>query len=285
MKVSFVGYEGKGTWQIRAKQIAPFIKARLDPNLLKPSECDAVILIKRPPENLLRRIQKFNKPIIWDIQDSWFQKKEDGNMSAYEKADIMKWLKDYLDIVKPIHVIATTSVMKKDLNSLGYSSTIINHFHRPNIQINPIREQLKIVGIEGTVMQYGQWPSKLKNICKKKNYVFLENFETSKDKLHTFDAVIAIREHTGYAATNWKSNVKLANAHGSGTPGIFGEEQSYKDTASGFELWASNEDQVLSSLEYLEPYDIRKNISENFIKNKISIEQIAEDYKALIDSL
>lgn len=283
MKISFVGYPGAGTWQIRAKQIASHINARLDPDLTKPNECDAVILVKRPLENLLRRIRKFNKPIIWDMQDSWFQKKEQGDMSNYDKPKIMNWLKDYLDTVNPIHVIATSTSMKNDLESLGYKSTIINHFYRPNIIVNPIREQLNIVGIEGTRMQYGTWPSKLKIICKKMDYTFIENFEPNKDKLHLFDVVITMREHTGYAALNWKSNVKLANAHGSGTPGIFGEEQSYKDTASGFELWASTEEKIIESLKNLEPYDVRKNISENFLKSKISIEQIAEDYRKLIN--
>jgi hypothetical protein len=94
-----------------------------------------------------------------------------------------------------------------------------------------------------------------------------------------------MREHTGYAAKNWKSNVKLANAHGSGTPGIFSREQGYLDTASGYELWADDEIEIVEHLEQLKSYQCRKTISENFINNSLSIEKIAEEYKTFINKI
>lgn len=282
MTIAFVGYEGKGAWQIRAKQIAPLIEARVDPLLVKPTKCKAVILIKMPENPLLARIRKFNLPIIWDPQDCWPQN-DKKNMSNNDRDSMLEWFDTSLKHVNPQLVIAASSKMQEDCISLGFKSEIIHHHCRPKIKINPIREQVSTVGIEGTPKQIGNWASRLENICKSLGFGFAANLDATRDALHTFDILVSQREHTGYASKNWKSNVKLANAHGSGTPSIFTREQSYTDTALGCELWADTEDEIVENLLKLKDYELRKSIHEKFLTHTQTIDNIANQYKQLIN--
>lgn len=282
MTVSFVGYEGKGTWQIRARQIAQVIEGRIDSQLLKPAKCKVVILIKMPEKPLLARIKKFNLPIIWDIQDCWPQN-DKVNMNNNDKDTMMEWLYSSLQYVNPSIVLSTSTKMKDDIESLGYKTTLIHHHCRPKIIINPIREQLTTVGIEGTPKQVGSWVPKLEKICEKLGLKFVSNLESNRDQLYHFDVLVTQREHTGYASKNWKSNVKLANAHGSGTPSIFTREQSYIDTAIGFEHWADTEEEIIESLIKLKDYELRKKIHTEFLKHTNTIDNVAAQYKELIN--
>jgi len=282
MTIAFVGYEGKGTWQIRAKQIAPLIEARVDPQLLKPTLCKAVILIKMPEKPLLARIRKFNLPIISDPQDCWPQN-DKLNMNNHDKDTMIEWFDSSLKHVNPELVITASSKMQEDCENLGFKSVVIHHHCRPKIKINPIREQLSTVGIEGTPKQVGNWTKRLEKICTSLGLQFNANLDATRDALHTFDVLVSQREHTGYASKNWKSNVKLANAHGSGTPSIFTREQSYIDTAIGSELWAETEEQIIESLIKLKDYELRKSINQEFLEHTQTINNIASQYKELIN--
>lgn len=283
MKIGFIGHESKGAWQIRAKQIAPHLGAVLDSRMSR-SNYDLVILIKTPEPKLVTRIKALNIPVIWDVIDFWPQR-IDKTLSNHNRDQIMKWVKPFLESVNPKHIITATNKMKNDLESLGYNATTIYHHHRPKIKINPINKELRTIGIEGSMGQYGSWTEKLKTISRKLNLKFITNFTPGDDLLYTFDIVIATRGYTGYAPKNWKSNVKMANAHASGTPGIFNDEQGYKETACGHELWADTEEEIIEGIEKLRSYDLRQTIHENFLKNTITLEQVVEQYKSLINNL
>jgi len=284
MKIGFIGHESKGTWQIRARQIAPYLNADLDSNM-NNLKYDLVILIKTPSPDLINRIKQNKIPVVWDVVDFWPQR-IDRTLSNLNKDQIMNWVKPVLGSVDPKHIITATNTMKIDFESLGYKNcTTIYHHHRPKIKINPINKLCQTIGIEGSIGQYGSWIEKLKIISKKLHMKFTTNHSTLDDLLHTFDIVIAQRDFTGYAPKNWKSNIKLANAHASGTPGIFNTEQGYKETACGYEFWADTVDEIVECIEKLRSYDLRQNIHENFLKNTISIEQVIEQYKSLINKL
>jgi hypothetical protein len=283
VKIGFVGHESKGAWQIRAKQIAPFINARLDPKM-SSLNYDLIILIKLPDLATYQRIKKAQVPVIWDVVDCWSQNQK-LNMSTWDKESMLEWLKEKLEYIKPFTTIAATNVMSKDIESLGYKSKIIYHHSRPKIIKNPLRSELEIVGIEGSEFQYGSWGRKVKTICKNLNLIFKGNFDTSKDHLHKFDVVVINRDDNGYAVQNWKSNIKLSNAHASGTPGIFNREKGYEDVSSGYEQWADTEEEIVEAIEKLRSYDLRQTIHENFLKNTITLEQVAEEYKKFIASL
>lgn len=281
MKITFVGHESKGTWVIRAKQIAPYINAKLDANFTNDN-CDIIILIKKPEQKILEKIIKSNIPIIWDIQDCWPQTLN-KNLGNAPREEFLKYFEDLLGNIRPNVVLATSTQMKKDIENFGYESVIINHHHRKSISINPLREKLQVVGIEGSPFQIGTWEKKLNRICNSLNLKFRANLNTAVDKLAKFDVVINIRDNTGYAARYWKSNIKLANAHGSGTPAVCSREQSYLDNATGYEKWADTVDEIVAAIDELRPYEIRKEIHENFLKNKISLDDIGKEYQKMIE--
>lgn len=283
MKITFAGHESKGAWVLRAKQIAPYLNARLDPNFTN-NKCDLLILVKKPEPPILKKIVKSKVPIIWDIQDSWPQTLT-NNLSQSSREDFLNYYSDLLDKIKPKIIISATSQMKKDMEELGYRSVIINHHCRKDINLNPIRNELNIVGIEGNPKQFGNWIDRMTNICNKINLTFKYNLDTTKDKLHLFDLVVNIRAHNGYGAKYWKSNIKLANAHGSGTPAICSREQGYLDNACGYERWADTEEEIIAAIEELRPYEVRKEIHEQFLRYKISIEDVVKEYQNLIDSI
>lgn len=283
MKIVFSGHESKGAWKIRAKQMAGYLNAKLDPTF-ESKKADLVILIKLPEEKILEKIKNADVPIVWDVLDCWSQIPK-NNMSSWNQQQMMEWFKNKLELVNPVCVIAATNRMKEDSLALGYKSETLHHHHRPKISINPIREEFKTIGIEGTPFQYGQWVKKIDAISKSLDLDFRANLDAAKDCLHKFDAIISIRQDTGYATKYWKSNIKLANAHASGTPGIFNREQGYLDTACGQELWADTEEEIIDGIETLKSYDLRRNIHEEFIKSAITLEQSAEEYKRILNSL
>lgn len=283
MKVVFAGHESKGAWILRAKQIAPKLNAVLDPNFTS-SKCDLIVLIKIPTPKILEKIICSGVPVIWDIQDCWSQT-DKNNMSIWSREQILDYFRILLEKIKPIHVISASSKMKDDIKSLGFNSTVIHHHHRKTIQINPIREKLQVVGIEGSKFQFGDWIGKLDNLVKNLGLQFKVNLETNKDKLSLFDVVINVRAFDGYINTYWKSNIKLANSHGSGTPAICNRQQSYFDTESGQERWADSEEEIASCINELRNYETRLKIHQAFLENKISLEQVIEDYKKLFDNI
>jgi len=284
MNITFAGHESKGAWLIRAKEIAPYLNAKLDPLFLNSNNCNLVIIVKRPEPEVINRIKRQSIPIIWDIQDS-FPQLPKNNYGELSKDKILDYYVKLLKEISPTIVISTNSQMKKDIEELGFKSVIINHHHRKNITVNPLREKLITLGIEGSPFQYGKWQKKLHSICKKLNLTFKPNLNASKDKLHFFDVVVNIRSFDGYAAKYWKSNIKLANAHGSGTPAICSRSQSYLDTASGYERWADTEEEIITAIEELRPYEVRKEIHEHFLKHKIGIDDVVKEYQNLIDSI
>lgn len=81
----------------------------------------------------------------------------------------------------------------------------------------------------------------------------------------------------GYVSKHWKSNVKLANAHGSGTPFIGNRESGYEETATGAEYWADNMDEMRMALDWLESQTTREQISGRFMKHAYPVKYAANE--------
>jgi hypothetical protein len=99
------------------------------------------------------------------------------------------------------------------------------------------------------------------------------------------DIVVAVRAQQGYAPKHWKSNVKLANAQGSGTPCILNREAGYKDTECGAERWADTQDEMKACLDELADYQARISTSMCLLRAAPRIEMVAEHYKAWLVGL
>lgn len=101
------------------------------------------------------------------------------------------------------------------------------------------------------------------------------------------DVVLALRGSwwNGYAQQHWKSNVKLANAHGSGTPFIGAPEDGYLETAAGAEYWATCESDLARALDWLESEQARKSVQQRFLKAALPVEKVAEQYREVLCAL
>jgi hypothetical protein len=91
------------------------------------------------------------------------------------------------------------------------------------------------------------------------------------ESLHECDIVVAVRDQVGYAPRHWKSNVKLANAQGSGTPIVCSREAGYLETAAGGVLFADTRDEMSAALDWLTPEATRRSYSRALIEGAPSL--------------
>ena len=98
--------------------------------------------------------------------------------------------------------------------------------------------------------------------------------------LADLDIVVAMRDQKGYAPRHWKSNVKLANAQGSGTPIICNREMGYLETASLEERWADTKEELFAALDALAPHDVRSAAHDGLRAFAPALDVVAADYLA-----
>lgn len=154
----------------------------------------------------------------------------------------------------------------------------------PNIEINPIREKIKKVGYQGAEKYLGKYREIIEHECARRNYEFVVN----PKQLSEVDIAIAFRHGVanGYAQQAWKSQVKLANAHGSGTPFIGACEDSYLETACGGEI-LKNFSRISFSiaLDSLEDYKLRKQVSEKFLLHAYPLEAAQNQLRGFLEKI
>lgn len=144
--------------------------------------------------------------------------------------------------------------MAEDCEGFGIPVLWLPHHHRPGIARNPIREEIRKVGYEGSPQYINQWRPHIEAECQRIGAEFVVN----PPRLADVDVVLALRDAKGYAPRFWKSNVKLANAHGSGTPFIGCRESGYIETASGAEYWADNPVELRVAMDWLKSQSARE---------------------------
>tara|TARA_B100001093_G_scaffold390878_1_gene377263 strand:+ start:3177 stop:4157 length:981 start_codon:yes stop_codon:yes gene_type:complete len=282
INVCFISNTSAGSWEIRGKQIAAMRanwKAINKPNEAIISESDIICVVKKPNFKLINLARKKNKPIVYDIVDSWEQPNDDAlyiNDNQAKKLFSKKWNEINADAY-----IFPTKNMEKILGNLVNNKATIYHHYWPHIKINPIRKNIKKVGYEG-VGFLGEWEKRIEKICKKRDIEFIINPNEFTD----MDIVVLTRggDYASYLARNFKSNVKLANAMGSGTPALIHyNEMSAHDTDSGDSLFFTDKpgsfERQLDRL--IESYTLRKTIHENYITESYnySIDTICDKYE------
>lgn len=266
-----------GSWRIRGEQLGAAMGARVVP-MASLDDCrwaDVIVVVKRVPDDLLQRIMNSGRPCVYDIVDAYPQ----PACGSWGELESKAWLREHLARLKPDAVIYPNERMKAD--SVG--GMVLYHHHRPGILKNPIRPHIKRIGYEGASRYIEGWMPAIEKHCGRIGAEFVLNPANLAD----VDVVLALRDknHTGYPQRMWKSNVKLANAHGSGTPFIGMPEPGYQETASGCEYWATNSDELGTALDWLAPQGTRQHVSEQFLKSSISVDKVAEECRCLIEAL
>lgn len=281
-RILITGRGTSGSWKIRGEQLGRAIGATV--HAKAPADvirrADVVVLVKRPEPEILGPIHDAGKFLVWDMVDCWPQPAGNG----WNRDQARGWLQTMLGIVRPSLVIGATRRMAADVQEWGNGvpATWLRHHHRPWIERNPICQSVASVGYEGNEAHLGAWAEVLRRQCKKRGWAFVVN----PARLSEVDVVVAMREQRGYAPMNWKSNVKLANAQGSGTPIICSRESGYIETSTGSELWADTEEELRDAFTLVQSYDRRKYISASMLSNAPSTELkgVAHHYLELLRS-
>lgn len=266
------GKGSAGSWKIRGEQLGKAIGADVtqSPN----GEYDLSILVKKAHPELLK---KLSGKVIYDIVDAWPQPQ--GNQ--WGRARVIDWLHGQINTIKPAGIVAATKRMAIDCQAFGVPVLALEHHARPNLRKNPIRKEVRTVGYEGAPEYLGQWRKVLEAECHKRGWQFC----LGPQELADLDIVVALRDCSGYAARHYKSNVKLANAQGSGTPVICNRESGYLETASGAEHWADTKEELIRSLDVLSDYETRLELSAELVNAAPKLERVAAKYKTWLQRL
>lgn len=265
--VLITGRGTSGSWSIRGAQLGAAIGATVEPNASKVKGYQIAVVVKRPRADLLHRLETAGVPVVWDIVDSYPQPA--GN--EWDRDQCMAWLRSQVATIKPAGIVAATKAMAQDCAEFGVPVLALPHHARPGQMANPIRERVQTIGYEGGEQYLGHW----RDLLEKESADRGARFVCNPASLSALDILVACRAASGYAARKWKSNVKLANAQGSGTPIICNREAGYLETASGAEYWADDETEMRIAFDALMSWDARRSLK--FVAPEL--EDVAETYK------
>lgn len=275
MNILFTGRGKSGSWSIRGEQLGKAVGGVAVPQALDVAPYDVAVLVKRPVPDLLSRLRRAHLKIVWDTVDSWPQPV--GN--AWDKTRSISWLEETFESIRPSGIVAATRAMAADCERFGVPVLALPHHARPGLRRNPIRP-MRVVGYEGGTNYLGEWRSVVEAECDARGWIFVVNPQHLAD----VDVVLALRDSDGYAPRQWKSNVKLANAQGSGTPVICNYECGYMETSCGAELWADTACQLSRAFDVLESVEERRAISDRLFSAAPNLESLAVDYRSWLQS-
>jgi hypothetical protein len=273
VKILFTGRGTSGSWRIRGCQIAAALASEAIPNAIN-AECDVAVLVKRVEDRTIRALRASGAKLVWDVVDAWPQPA--GN--EWDERQAIAWLHSEINRIKPDAVIAATDRMRDEFRRLGIPVLWLRHHHRPQIRRNPIRERITVVGYEGSPSYIVKWRDSIKAECERIGASFVVNPDTLSD----CDVILALRDAKGYAPRNWKSGVKLENAHASGTPFIGSREAGYLEIATGCEYWADTQSQLRIALGWLADVTTREQICDRFVQAAYPVERAAADLHAFL---
>jgi hypothetical protein len=275
-----LGNGKSGSWRIRGEQLGNAIGATV---AVRPGDIvgfERAVFVKRVDARALDLVRKAKLPVIWDIVDAWPQ--PHGN--TWNQDACLRWLKGQLEAIKPYAVVAATKTMKEDIvKKIGFKGPILAlpHHARPGQAINPIRPEVRRVGYEGGVAYLGAWAELLERECAKRGWTFVLNPPALAD----LDIVVAFRDARGYAARQWKSNVKLANAQGSGTPFVGNPEAGYLENAGFGTYFADDKVGLHQCFDAWTPVEERRWRSQALLESQPRLEIIAAWYGAWLKTI
>ncbi len=271
MNVLFTGRGTSGSWLIRGEQLGRAVGATVLPRAVDIGPFDLAVVVKRPPPDLLRRIHEADVPLVWDIVDAWPQPL--GN--EWEAAKCLQWLEEQVRWIRPAAIVAATQMQAFDCRAFKVPVLMLPHHARPGLQRNPIRPRMQVVGYEGGLQYIGRWGRVMSDICARRGLTWLPE----PDSLAELDVVLAVRDQSGYAPRHWKSNVKMANAQGSGTPLICCREYGHMGPGSDAVLYADTPEEMEMALDLLTPYAARQERAQALFDSQPRLEDVAKTYR------
>lgn len=281
MNTLITGRGASGSFQIRGVQIGAALGARVVPNASADDMAwaDVVIAVKRIPGDLLHRIRASGKPWVYDVVDAFPQ----PECVAWSEKQAAHWVQTLMAGFQPDAVIWPTAYMQSCAPYLR--GKVIHHHHRPGIKVNPIRPTIKTVGYEGRPEYLGEWKPAFEKACADIGAKFVIN----PPHLADLDVCIAVRgrAHRGWTQQFFKSNVKLANAQGSGTPIIAQMDAGYLEHVylHAPVCWITKPDGIAEWLKILAPQSMRQEISKRLLAQAYTVEDAARDYRAFLQSI
>lgn len=274
MTLLFTGNGTAGSWFCRGQQIGDALGARVAPlaGLQDFRQASAVVVVKRVSDERLALLRRSGTPWVLDVVDGYPQ----PAANEWEQGEAIDWFRRRLAYLKPDAVIWPNARMGEDVGFSG-PQAVIYHHHRPGIRSNPIRREVEAIGYEGSSRYIEPWRGHIDAECAKRGWRFVLN----PPSLSQVDIVLALRggRWNGYVSQHWKSNVKLANAHGSGTPFIGSPEEGYKETASGAEYWSRDIGSLRMAFDWLHDQSSREAVSDRFRQRAYPVECAAQHYK------
>lgn len=268
MRILVTGRGGAASWTIRGEQIGAALGAVVKPNasLADMRAADVILVVKRVPPELLANLHRSGRPWVYDIVDAYPQPES----ASWTEKEAIAWLANHVNRLGPTSVIWPTARMQADGGGAG---TVVYHHHRPGIEVNPIYSEIRTIGYDGRPDYLQGLEGAIAASCK----CIGADFVPAPRRLADVDVVLALRgpRWSGYPTRHWKSNVKLANAHGSGTPFIGAPECGYEETSTGWEYWAENGKQLDTALAWLASKGARDEVSRRFLARAISVEAAA----------
>ena len=274
------GNPHRGSWIIRGQQIAAALDAEaiFEATEAEIAKADLVVVVKKASDKIMARIRKRGVPWVLDVLDGWPQPQ--GN--AWSAKQAIGWLRGYVGKMAATGLVCATEAMAKDLADCGPTLTLYHHA-RPGQKINPIREEIRAVGYEGSARYLEGWKAALESECRARGWALFIN----PPSLAEIDIVLALRggQWAGPACERWKSNVKLANAQGSGTPIICQPDQGYIETASGGEWWITSPAELARQFSGLSSADERRRCAQLMRSRAPDLETIATRYRQWLDTL
>lgn len=278
MRLLVTGRGTSGSWQIRGEQLGAELCATVRP-LATVEDCrsaDMVVAVKRMNLATLAAIRASGRPWVWDMLDAYPQ----PACSEWTRGESIVWAKREINLHQPTAVIWPNARMREDCDP-GLPGIVLRHHHRPGIKVNPVRPEVKSVGYEGAAAYLGAWRGTIEAECHRRGWTFSVN----PDHLASLDIVLAVRDSGGYAGRHWKSAVKLANAHGSGTPFIGQQEAGYLEAATGAEYWTEDQAGLRVCFDWLEAQSTREQVADRFRQRAYTVEAAAADLQGFLCGL
>lgn len=281
MEILVTGRGTGGSWGIRGVQLGRAMGARVMPEAPDVGGNDAAVLVKRYTPDLLARLHAARKyegqRIVYDVVDAWPQ--SGGN--SWDRERCLRWLRAAIALIQPDGIVAATQAMARDLAILTDVPVLyLPHHARPGLRRNPVRGQVRTVGYEGADHYITRWRGTIEHECMRRGW----RFEMQPAELADVDIVLALRDDAGYAPRHWKSNVKSANAQGSGTPIVCCREAGYVECATGGEQWADTPEQLSTAFDVLEPLAARRNAAAKLLAATPHLQTIADTYSKWLQS-
>lgn len=278
MRILVTGKGGKsGSWAIRGEQLGHAIGAEVFAmaEMAEVGGSDLVVVVKRTPDIVLKKIRAAGKPWIYDIVDGWPQPY--GN--AWCQRDAINWLRSRLAQLKPNAVVFPTTRMLDDSGWTG-PALVLPHHAWPKYSPQPLSAKVRRVGYEGGIDYLGRWREVIEAECKRRRWEFVINGDLAACQIG-----VALRDTQGYPAQHWKANTKVANLQALGIPAVCSPECGYREFSSGSEWWAVEAQDVTRAFDAWTYMGARRQARDAMLEAVQGLEQVARTYSAWLHQL